>query len=591
MIQLAILFVATPEMAMNKVAAGLRRGGYMPHLSLVHDPAALEKALRYPCDVIFVTPVAGEFAIEQVVATLRRDDLDIPCIVLSDTMPLAEVVRLGAQDCLADDRIERLVPTVERELVAAALRYNVREQIVTDHLLQEIDQYILRNYDMQNLVRRVCQRMMELFGFSLVWIGMKELAGAVDIAAAAGATEYLDGFKVRWDDTPLGQGTTGRAIRENRPVVLRIGDPEFAPWRMRAEKLGICKVLAMPLGYRGDVIGALMMYSRREADFDKLMVDRLSAFAARVAVAMLGAQKQQGLRLMEVAMNNAANAMFITDRNARVQWLNDALCRISGYAAERIIGQTPRIFSSGKHDAVFWRGMWDAILEGKPWRGEIVNRNNVGDLYTVTQSISPLCNDKGELTHFLAVQQDISEKRRLEEEIHHLAYHDILTDLPNRMLFQDRVQQEIARAKRSKAQFAVLFIDLDGFKAVNDTRGHATGDLLLQAIAARLRSCVREGDTVARLGGDEFTILLRDITPGAALQRVLHKIVQCVSQSCELGEYSASVTASIGVSLYPDDASGVEKLLIHADEAMYQAKRAGKNCFVFYSQPQGPEPC
>jgi diguanylate cyclase (GGDEF)-like protein/PAS domain S-box-containing protein len=273
-----------------------------------------------------------------------------------------------------------------------------------------------------------------------------------------------------------------------------------------------------------------------------------------------------------------------------VQWLNDALCRFSGYSAGEIIGSNPGLFNSGKHDNSFWREMWDTILAGKPWRGDIINRNKSGDLYTVTQSVSPLFNDKGKLTHFLAVQQDVSEKRRLEEQIHYLAYHDTLTDLPNRMLFQDRVHQEISLAKREKSQFAVLFIDLDGFKAVNDTRGHSTGDKLLKIIAGRLRSSVREGDTVARLGGDEFTILLRDIAPGEGLQRVLGKLVNNVAQPCEIGEYIGNVTASIGISLYPNDSTSVEKLLIHADEAMYRAKQAGKNRYVYYGEQPDASP-
>ena len=152
------------------------------------------------------------------------------------------------------------------------------------------------------------------------------------------------------------------------------------------------------------------------------------------------------------------------------------------------------------------------------------------------------------------------------------------------MLFQDRMQQEIIHAKRNKSEFAVLFIDLDGFKAVNDARGHATGDKLLQIVAQRLRGCVREGDTVARLGGDEFTILLRGVGHGEGLRRVLRKIIKSVAQPYELGEHAEKVTASIGISLYPQDATGVEKLLNHADQAMYRAKQGGKNRWVIYGQ-------
>jgi diguanylate cyclase (GGDEF)-like protein/PAS domain S-box-containing protein len=590
MIDLHILFVATPAGDKRSVLAALRNNGYVPHAKQVSHPSALESALlQKKWDVLFVTPVSQEFSIEQTIAALRRHQLDIPCIVLLTDdirLTLSDAMRLGAHDCLGHVDRQRLVPTVERELVAATLRYNVREQVVTDHLLQEIDQYILHKYDLQAVVSLVCQRLVELFNFRLVWIGMKEPGGVIDMAASAGASDYLDGLEVRWDDTPLGRGTTGTAIRENRPVVLHTQSPQLDPWRKRAELHGMRSILAIPLGIQGDVIGALMMCSESDNTFDKLTVSRLSAFAARVTVAMLGAHEQQQLRLMEAAMSNAANAMFITDCDGKVQWMNEALSRYSGYTAEEIMEHDPTLFNSGKHDAAFWKEMWDTLRAGKPWRGDIINRNKSGELFTVMQIVSPLFNDKGNLTHFLAVQQDISEKRRLEEEIHYLAYHDTLTDLPNRMLFQDRVQLEISQAKRGKSQFAILFIDLDGFKEVNDTLGHSTGDKLLQIVAARLRSSVREGDTVARLGGDEFTIMLRNIAPGEGMERVLGKIIKSVSQPCEFGKHDANVTASIGISLYPSDAADVEKMLIHADEAMYLAKQMGKNRYVFYDQQQ-----
>lgn len=590
MMALHILFVATPTDEMAWVVDMLRESGYETNPQQIDTPAALEVALpQRKWDVLFVTPVPDEFSLEQTVAALRSHDLDIPCIVLlreGSQFNLVEAFKKGAHDCIYQKDAGRLVPTVERELVAATLRYNVREQVVTDHLLQEIDQYILSKYDLSNVVRRVSQRMVELFDFKLVWIGMKEEGGVIDIVASAGEKAYLDGVVVRWDDQPEGRGTTGTAIRENRPVVLKTDSHQFKPWRERAQRFGMHSVLAMPLGIKGEVIGALMLYSSDGEAFDKLTVSRLSVFAARVTVAMIVAQEHQDLRLMEMAMSNASNAMFITDREGRIVWLNEALTRFSGYSMLELLGKQPHIFNSGQHKPEFWKGMWKQILDGQAWRGDVLNRNKNGELYTVTQSVSTLADAFGRVTHFLVVQQDISEKRKLEEEIHYLAYHDVLTELPNRMLFQDRVQQEITHAKRGKTQFAVLFIDLDGFKTVNDTRGHAAGDKLLRIIASRLRACVREGDTVARLGGDEFTILLRGATVGEGLKRVLRKIIKAVAQPCELGEFNANVTASLGVSLYPADATGVEKLLIHADEAMYQAKQAGKNCYVIYGEEE-----
>ncbi|MFA5371372.1 MAG: diguanylate cyclase [Sideroxydans sp.] len=583
---LRALFVATRKTDSKQVANVFALQGHRLASHYADDRQSLEVCLREPIRVIFISPGA-KFTVAQTIETLSALGKDIPCIILlhDDTqMTLSQAMAMGAQDCVLLHDAERMVPTVERELMAAALRHNLREHIVTGHLLQEIDEYILRKYTLPQLALHICQRMVELLDFKLVWMGLKDPDGTVKVVDAAGVADYLTDILVRWDDSPQGGGPAGTAMRENRPVVLSVDAPQFAPWRQRAEQHGLRHVLALPLRIDAEVIGVLLMYAAQEEAFDSLTVNRLSAFAVRVAVAILEARDQQELHLMDVAMRNAANAMFITDCDGHIMWLNEALTCLSGYSREEILGNTPRIFSSGRHDVSFWKGMWSSIKSGGDWRGDIVNRNQSGELYTVTQSITPLSDDRGILTNFLAVQQDVSEKRRLEDEVHYLAYHDVLTGLPNRTLFQDRLQQEIIHAKRNKTEFAVLFIDLDGFKAVNDARGHAAGDALLQIIAQRLRGCVREGDTVARLGGDEFTMLLRGTGHGEGLRRVLRKIIKSVAQPCVLGEFAEKVTASIGISLYPQDATGVEKLIIHADEAMYQAKQGGKNRWMIYGR-------
>lgn len=586
MMTLRLLFVACSPACRARVRAELRRAGYSLDGQVADDPIQLARQLdTHAFDAILVAHRPGEFPLEQTIAALKARELDIPSILLTapgQSIGLAEVMARGAQDCLCMDDLQRLVPTLERELVYAALRFNVREQVVTDHLLAEIDQYILNKYNLREVVQRVCQRMVELFGFKLVWIGLKQDGGGVEVIAASGETAYLQEISVRWDDSAQGRGTTGTAIRENRPVVLTCDDPAFAPWRKRAERFGFQSILAMPLGLRGEVIGALMMYAADRRAFDRITVTRLSAFAARVTVAMLGAQEQQDLRLMEVAMNHASNAMFIADREGRIVWLNDALSHISGYAANEILGKTPHLFNSATHPPAFWAAMWMTILSGSPWRGEVVNRRKSGEHYTVAQSISPLLDERGQVAHFLVVQQDISEKRRLEEQIHFMAYHDALTGLPNRMLFQDRLQQEIISATRCKTQFAVMFLDLDGFKEINDGLGHSAGDRLLQTVAERLRRTVRKGDTVARLGGDEFILLLRGAKAGAGLEKLVDKLIERVAVPCDLAGQAAGVTASIGISLFPRDAHTMEELMQHADEAMYRAKQAGKNRFAYW---------
>lgn len=585
--ELRILFAAISVGNMAQVIEHLRQAECDVQHENAADALMLDEYLQQHWDVLLMGS-GSELTIESVVHALRCHKQDIPFIVLNSgiaPVSLDEVMRVGAQDCVSLDQIERLLPSIQREMVTAILRSSLREQVVTDYLMQEIDQLILQGYDLTSLNERICRRMSELFEFNLVWIGAKMPDGRVEVVAAAGETVYLEGIEVRWDDTPQGRGPVGNAICGNKPETLTADSPRFAPWRERAGKYGMRSVLAMPLGIKGEVAGALMMYSARGNTFDKMTISRLSAFAGRVTVAMLGAQEQQELRLMHAAMSNAANGMFITRRDGGIEWLNEALSRFSGYTAEEITGSNPRIFSSGQHDRAFWEGLWTTILNGNHWRGEIVNRHKAGELYTVAQSVSPLFNDKGDLTHFLAVQQDISEKKRLEAEIHYLAYHDPLTHLPNRMLFRDRVQQTIAQAKRSQIKLAVMFIDLDGFKAVNDMHGHSNGDCLLGEVAERIRLCVRSGDTVARLGGDEFTVLLREVKDIESIKGVAQKLLDIAVQPYALdSETPASVSFSVGISVYPEDGDDFDALLSRADQAMYEAKQGGKNRYVFYNR-------
>ncbi len=585
--ELRILFAATSVGNMAKIIGHLQAENCEVHYEQANDEVMLDGHLQQNWDVLLLGSSA-ELTIEAVVHALRCRTLDIPLIVLNDGMVplrLGEAMRLGAQDCIALDQMERLLPSMQREMVSAILRSNLREQVVADYLMQEIDQLILLGYDMRSLNERICRRMAELFDFKLVWIGAKMPDGRVEPVASAGEIAYLEGIEVRWDDTPQGQGITGRSIRGNKAESMSSESPRFAPWRERAERYGMRSVLAMPLGIKNEVAGALVMYSAHENTFDKLTISRLSAFAGRVTVAMLGAQEQQELRLMQAAMSNAANAMFITRRDGAIEWLNEAVSRYSGYTTDEITGANPRIFNSGQHPQSFWNEMWATILNGHHWRGEIVNRTKAGELYTVAQSISPLYNDKGELTHFLSVQQDISEKKRLEEEIHYLAYHDPLTHLPNRMLFRDRVQQAIAQAQRAHTKLAVMFIDLDGFKAVNDMHGHNNGDCLLESVAERIRLCVRSGDTVARLGGDEFTVLLRDVKDMESIEVVAQKLLDIAVQPYVLdSETPATVSFSVGISVYPEDGESFDALLSRADQAMYKAKQGGKNRYFFYSE-------
>lgn len=585
---LRILFICVRSEDIELLLGVLRGGDFDVQKVVIDDPAQLGEMLGGDFQVLIADSLAGHpKLIEEICAQLREKVLDIPLLAYASVgghEHIIEVMHAGAQDFISANNPERILPAVQRELFNARLRAEQREQIVTDNLLQEIDGLILQAWDVEQLVSRVCQRVIELFDLKLAWMGGRQPDGSVDVVAAAGEVDYLQHIKVRWDDSPQGQGTAGQAIKSGKPVALSVDDADFAPWHDIARQFGLQSILALPMVTRGETIGALMLYSLRRDVFDEAAIKRFSAFANRVAVALMVAREHQQLRMLSAAMNSATNAMFITEPEGAMVWFNDALSLYSGFSGDQLLNQNPRMFNSGEHDKAFWRGMWQTILQGKSWRGDVVNRRKDGTLFSVVQNVTPLYGNQGELTHFLAVQQDVTEKKELEREIEYLAYHDVLTGLPNRVLFQDRLDQAISQSRRDKGEFALLFIDLDGFKEVNDTHGHAAGDRLLQMTAERLRGCVREGDTVSRLSGDEFTVLLRDVTTDEGLQRVTEKILGSIAQPYDLGGYSATVTASIGISLYPEHATGAENLMRYADQAMYLAKQAGKNSSKLYQR-------
>ncbi|SDO44483.1 PAS domain S-box-containing protein/diguanylate cyclase (GGDEF) domain-containing protein [Rhodoferax sp. OV413] len=292
-------------------------------------------------------------------------------------------------------------------------------------------------------------------------------------------------------------------------------------------------------------------------------------------------------RVSAVAFESLSG-MFITDRNQVILQVNGAFTELTGYTAQEAEGQTPRLLSSGRHNKAFYQAMWAALKEKGCWHGEIWNRRKDGSLFVEWLSLSTVLDVAGEVTHYVASFIDITARKSAQDQIAHMAYHDALTQLPNRRLLQDRLNQALAAARRSGLYGALLFIDLDNFKKINDSAGHEAGDLVLVEAANRLRRTVREGDSVARLGGDEFAILLEDLDTdrlesAAKAQQLGEKIIEVLAQPYVFGRHKFHCSASIGIDLYAHTESGPD-LLQHADLAMYQSKRAGRNTLRFFDQ-------
>ncbi|MCC8998347.1 MAG: EAL domain-containing protein [Candidatus Contendobacter sp.] len=306
------------------------------------------------------------------------------------------------------------------------------------------------------------------------------------------------------------------------------------------------------------------------------------------------AEAEAALRLQSTALQAAANAIIITDRDGVIQWVNRAFSTLTGYTLIEAVGKNPcDLVRSGRHDKEFYKSLWDTILSGRVWCGELTNRRKDGSFYPEEQTITPVRDGQGQISHFIAIKQNITERKMAEAEIHNLAYYDALTGLPNRQLFRDRLAQALAAARRSNHWGAVLFVDLDQFKRINDARGHDVGDLLLKQVSERLTGCRRDEDTVARQGGDEFVVLLVNLgtTQSSVIRlatRVAEKIRSTLIEPFHIGELDYYIGASIGITVFPKAVENVDDLLREADTAMYRAKEAGRNT-VSYFEPDMQE--
>ncbi|WP_150049453.1 EAL domain-containing protein [Methylomonas rhizoryzae] len=288
-------------------------------------------------------------------------------------------------------------------------------------------------------------------------------------------------------------------------------------------------------------------------------------------------------RLAALVYSNSREGMLVTNAANRIVSVNPAFSRLTGYAAEEALGQNPNFMSSGKHDLEFYQEMWHSLYTTGQWEGEIWNRRKNGEIYPEWLKIDTIFTDDGQVSQRVALFTDITEKKRSEATIWRQANFDPLTGLPNRSMFLDLLERELKRAEREESKIALLFMDLDHFKDVNDTLGHQVGDELLKMAAKRLQRCVREADTVARLGGDEFTAVLTHLNDGSDILRVVRDMIECVAKPFYLGEQPAYISVSIGITVFPDDGQTSELLFKQADQAMYAAKKQGRNRFCFFT--------
>lgn len=346
-------------------------------------------------------------------------------------------------------------------------------------------------------------------------------------------------------------GSPGVAVARPEPVALSPGDP--APWVL-GTALTVAALL-LPVLY--------------------LLLRRIRELNARLA---------QDATLLE----SIGEGLIITDPERRILRVNQAFCEITGYTREEVIGRTPRLLRSGRHDEAFYRRMWEAIHKDGVWRGEVWNRRSDGQIYLEWLVVTAVKDPAGRVVNYVATFCDVSRMNEATARLHHLAHHNPLTELPNRLLLTARLEHALAQAQRDQSGVAVLFIDLDRFKQINDTYGHAVGDRVLQTAAQRMSRCLRKGDTAAHLGGDELVAVVEQVHRRGAVATVAAKLAAALATPVEDAGRVLTLSASIGIALFREDGNTPEQLIRCADEAMYRVKAAGGGGVAFYQEP--PEP-
>ncbi len=380
-------------------------------------------------------------------------------------------------------------------------------------------------------------------------------------------------------------GTSPEAVADDASAVLSAIHPDDAPQVVEAILASARSLSPWVLDFRVQIPAGPLIWVRGHSTPERLDDGgTLWHGYARDVTEERSAREQ--LLLSASAFQHSYDGIMVTDAANTIVKVNPAFTRITGYSAQEVMGRSPSMLSSGRQGPAFYQAMWQSLQQHGHWSGEVWNRRKDGELCAEVLSIAVVRDDAGNSTHYLGVFSDITRLKTHEAELTRIAQYDALTGVPNRRLLGDRMKLALARARRQRHTLAVCMLDLDGFKAVNDDLGHAVGDELLVTVAQRLGQALREGDTLARLGGDEFVLLLADLTHPEQSHQVLDRVLHSVAQPLSFQGQTVSVTASVGVTLFPADDADADTLLRHADQAMYEAKQSGRNRYQFFDAVQ-----
>ena len=421
----------------------------------------------------------------------------------------------------------------------------------------------------------------ETFNCAYAYIGLrdKENPELIHTQAVSGHGESMPNFSYALSGTPCANVSASSVLIYPANIQAQFPDDVLL------KQMQVQGYAGSPLmDSEGCCYGLVVLMDLKPLDNLEVMRSLLQVASSHVGAEIQRQKAELQLQLTATVFENTQEGIIVTDAEKRIIMVNKGFMDITGFSASEVQGLKPeQLFSSGHHDEQFYQVMWETLLTEGSWQGEIWNRRKSGEVFPALQSIERVLDESGELQQFISVFTDITEKKINEERIQYLAHYDLLTGLPNRVLFNDRLKHALDRAKRVSGMLGVIFIDLDRFKFVNDTLGHHMGDLLLQSVAQRFTQGVRQSDTVSRLGGDEFIIIVEDVSNPEALKMMADKLMEQLVEPIDLEGHRVSVDCTMGLSVYPYDGADGDLLIKNADIAMYHAKEKGRNRYAFYS--------
>jgi diguanylate cyclase (GGDEF)-like protein/PAS domain S-box-containing protein len=547
-----------------------------------------------PHQVFLSFVIAGTSA--GAVATLGARRLAILGFILLATLPLAYRFSQASHEFSTGMSVMTLLFTLLMAIVAKRFYHNLTDMLIEryrrrqaqrrdrarNHVLELLSKGAPLKEILETLIRYVEQDNPKMLCSILLLDedGKRLLFGAAPSLPDT-FNSHSHGFKIG-----LEAGTCGAAAFTQKRVIADdlLTDPTWAHYREMIEDIGLRSCWSEPIfSSNGRLLGTFGIFQRQVHTPDDEELSSVKDIVKLAGISIERNQTGEALRLAASIYENTSEAMMITDEENRIIAINPAFTEVTGYG-EEVIGKDPGYLGSGSHDEKFFQELWNTLNDTGQWCGELWNRRKNGEEFVEWLTINTIYDSQGQVHRRVSLFSDITERKKTDALIWRQANYDSLTQLPNRRLFTDRLEQGIKVAHREHQHMALLFLDLDRFKEVNDTLGHHIGDELLVEAAQRIKACVRESDTVARLGGDEFTVILNELRDVSPIGAIAQKIIDSLSEPFKLRDEQAFVSASIGVTVYPEDALLAEELLKNADQAMFAAKQNGRNRVNYFTK-------